>query len=76
MLDTVLGQCPQHGTEADPGCQCIPLTQGYKVSLRQLGYALNVYDGLLSVFLTIDFARFSGAIGSRLPPAFYLNTLG
>ena len=22
----------------------IPLTQGYKVSLRQLGYALNVYD--------------------------------
>ena len=23
----------------------IPLTQGYKVSLRQLGYGLNVYDG-------------------------------
>ena len=30
----------------------IPLTQGYKVSLRQLGYALNVYDGPLSIFLT------------------------
>ena len=34
----------------------IPLTQGYKVSLRQLGYALNVYDGPLSIFLTCNFA--------------------
>ena len=34
----------------------IPLTQGYKVSLRQLGYALNVYDGPLSIFLTTNFA--------------------
>ena len=23
----------------------IPLTQGYKMSLRQLGFALNLYDG-------------------------------
>eukprot|EP00969_Alexandrium_andersonii_P033777 1476327-Alexandrium_andersonii.AAC.2 len=28
----------------------IPLTQGYKVGLRQLGYGLNVYDGPLSIF--------------------------
>ena len=28
----------------------IPLTQGYKMSLRQLGYGLNVYDGSLSIF--------------------------
>ena len=34
----------------------IPLTQGYKTSLRQLGFALNVYDGPLSVFLTTNFA--------------------
>ena len=34
----------------------IPLTQGYKVSLRQLGYGLNVYDGPLSIFLTTNFA--------------------
>ena len=34
----------------------IPLTQGYKVGLRQLGYALNVYDGALSIFLTCNFA--------------------
>ena len=34
----------------------IPLTQGYKMSLRQLGFALNVYDGALSVFLTTNFA--------------------
>ena len=34
----------------------IPLTQGYKVSLRQLGYGLNAYDGPLSVFLTTNFA--------------------
>ena len=29
-----------------------PLTQGYKVGLRQPGYGLNVYDGPLGVFLT------------------------
>ena len=34
----------------------IPLTQGYKVGLRQLGYGLNVYDGPLSIFLTTNFA--------------------
>ena len=34
----------------------IPLTLGYKVSLRQLGYALNVYDEPLSFFLTCNFA--------------------
>jgi hypothetical protein len=34
----------------------IPLTQGYKMSLRQLGFALNVYDGPLTVFLTTNFA--------------------
>ena len=34
----------------------IPLTQGYKTSLRQLGFALNMYDGPLSVFLTTNFA--------------------
>ena len=34
----------------------IPLTQGYKMSLRQLGFALNVYDGPLSIFLTTNFA--------------------
>ena len=34
----------------------IPLTQGYKVSLRQLGYAFNVYDGPLSSFLTCNCA--------------------
>ena len=34
----------------------IPLTQGYKVSLRQLGFGLNVYDGPLTVFLTTNFA--------------------
>ena len=34
----------------------IPLTEGYKISLRQLGYALNVYDGPLSIFLTCNFA--------------------
>ena len=30
----------------------LPLAQGYNVSLSQLGYALNVYDGPLSIFLT------------------------
>jgi len=34
----------------------IPLTQGYKMGLRQLGFALNVYDGPLSIFLTTNFA--------------------
>ena len=34
----------------------IPLTQGYKMSLRQLGFALNLYDGPLSIFLTTNFA--------------------
>ena len=34
----------------------IPLTQGYKVSLRQLGFALNLYDGPLTIFLTTNFA--------------------
>ena len=34
----------------------IPLTQGYKMSLRQLGFGLNVYDGPLSIFLTTNFA--------------------
>ena len=34
----------------------IPLTQGYKMSLRHLGFALNIYDGPLSVFLTTNFA--------------------
>ena len=28
----------------------IPLTQGYKTSLRQLGFGLNIYDGPLTVF--------------------------
>ena len=27
----------------------IPLTQGYKMNLRQLGFALNLYDGPLSI---------------------------
>jgi hypothetical protein len=34
----------------------IPLTQGYKMSLRQLGFGLNIYDGPLTVFLTTNFA--------------------
>ena len=34
----------------------IPRTQGYKMNLRQLGFALNVYDGPLSIFLTTNFA--------------------
>ena len=34
----------------------IPLTQGYKMGLRQLGFALNLYDGPLSIFLTTNFA--------------------
>jgi hypothetical protein len=34
----------------------VPLTQGCKVSLRQLGFALNIYDGPLTVFLITNFA--------------------
>ena len=34
----------------------IPLTQGYKVGLRQRGFALNIYDGPLTIFLTTNFA--------------------
>ena len=34
----------------------IPLTQGYKINLTQLGFAFNVYDGPLTVFLTTNFA--------------------
>jgi hypothetical protein len=34
----------------------IPLTQGYKMGLRQLGFSLNIYDGPLTVFLTTNFA--------------------
>ena len=34
----------------------ISLTQGYKMSFRQLGFALNIYDGPLSIFLTTNFA--------------------
>ncbi len=34
----------------------IPLTQGYKMSLRHLGFAMNVYDGPLSIFFKTNFA--------------------
>ena len=34
----------------------IPLTQGYKMGLRHLGFAMNIYDGPLSLFLTTNFA--------------------
>ena len=34
----------------------IPLTPGYKASLRHFGHTLNVYDGPLSIFLTTNFA--------------------
>ena len=34
----------------------IPMTQGYKMSLRHLGFAMNIYDGPLSIFLTTNFA--------------------
>ncbi len=33
-----------------------PLAQGYKVRLRQLGYALNVYGWPLPVLSTCNFA--------------------
>ena len=44
----------------------IPLTQGYKMSLRQLGFALNVYDGPLTVFLTTNFADLYSPITATL----------
>ena len=44
----------------------IPLTQGYKVSLRQLGFGLNVYDGPLTVFLTTNFADMYSPIAVTL----------
>lgn len=34
----------------------LPLTQGYEMSLRQPGFALNVHHGLLPMFLTTNFA--------------------
>ena len=34
----------------------IPLTQGYKMSLRHPGFAMNVYDGPLSIFFKTNFA--------------------
>ena len=34
----------------------IPMTEGYKMSLRHLGAALNIHDGPLAVFLTTNFA--------------------
>ena len=44
----------------------IPLTQGYKVGLRQLGFGLNVYDGPLTVFLTTNFADMYSPIAVTL----------
>ena len=44
----------------------IPLTQGYKTSLRQLGFGLNVYDGPLTVFLTTNFADMYSPITATL----------
>jgi len=44
----------------------IPLTQGYKTSLRQLGFALNVYDGPLTIFLTTNFADVYSPISATL----------
>jgi len=44
----------------------IPLTQGYKMSLRQLGFALNVYDGPLTIFLTTNFADMYSPITATL----------
>ena len=40
----------------------IPLTQGYKMSLRHLGFAMNIYDGPLSIFLTTNFADLYSSI--------------
>ena len=44
----------------------IPLTQGYKTSLRQLGFGLNIYDGPLTVFLTTNFADMYSPIAVTL----------
>ena len=44
----------------------IPLTQGYKTSIRQLGFALNLYDGPLTIFLTTNFADTYSAITATL----------
>merc|ERR1712023_288098 len=44
----------------------IPLTQGYKTSLRQLGFALNIYDGPLTIFLTTNFADVYSPITATL----------
>ena len=44
----------------------IPLTQGYKVGLRQLGFGLNVYDGPLTIFLTTNFADMYSPIAVTL----------
>ena len=44
----------------------IPLTQGYKTSLRQLGFALNVFDGPLTIFLTTNFADVYSPITATL----------
>ena len=44
----------------------IPLTQGYKMSLRQLGFGLNVYDGPLTVFLTTNIADMYSPIAVTL----------
>merc|ERR1712023_419399 len=44
----------------------IPLTQGYKTSLRQLGFALDVYDGPLTIFLTTNFADVYSPISATL----------
>ena len=58
----------------------IPLTQGYKMSLRQLGFALNVYDGPLSIFLTTNFADMYSPITVVLmngcTPPFHWSALG
>ena len=34
----------------------VPLTEGYKVSLRHTGHAMNICDGPLSLFLTVNLA--------------------
>ena len=44
----------------------IPLTQGYNMSLRQLGFGLNVYDGPLMVFLTTNFGDMYSPIAVTL----------
>ena len=34
----------------------VPLTEGYKMSLRHTGHAMNICDGPLSLFLTVNLA--------------------